>query len=99
MQKTCLVPNIIVFSICMCLFIYLRSDEKNTILFREREKEKKKEKKKKREWQSGGPMGERERKKKKKSLALLIDSKISNLFTKISFNNFTWKLKTGMNEF
>ena len=49
MQKTCLVPNIIVFSICMCLFIYLRSDEKNTILFREREKEKKKEKKKKRE--------------------------------------------------
>ena len=63
----------------MCLFIYLRSDEKNTILFREREKEK----------------------KKKKSLALLIDSdsKIFNLFTKISFNNFTWKLKTGMNEF
>ena len=35
-------------------------------------------------------MGEREReRKKKKSLALLKDSKIFNLFTKISFNNFT----------
>ena len=84
----------------MCLFIYLRSDEKNTILFREREKEKKKKKEEEKiitKWWAYGR--KREREKKKKSLALLKDSKIFNLFTKISFNNFTWKLKTGMNEF
>ena len=67
MQKTCLVPNIIVFSICMCLFIYLRSDEKNTILFREREKEKKKKKEEEKrmtKWWAYGRKREREKKKK-----------------------------------
>ena len=65
MQKTCLVPNIIVFSICMCLFIYLRSDEKNTILFREREKEKKKKRRRKENDKVVG-LWEKERERKKK---------------------------------
>ena len=66
MQKTCLVPNIIVFSICMCLFIYLRSDEKNTILFREREKEKKKKKRRRKENDKVVGLWEKEKEKKKK---------------------------------
>ena len=66
MQKTCLVPNIIVFSICMCLFIYLRSDEKNTILFREREKEKKKKKEEEKRMTKWWAYGRKRKKKKKK---------------------------------
>ena len=71
MQKTCLVPNIIVFSICMCLFIYLRSDEKNTILFREREKEKKKEKEEEKRMTKWWAYGRKRKKKKKKEFGLV----------------------------